>query len=77
MTAVTITHPAPAHSADWPHGELLRDIPVKTITGSVCPKHHVRLDGGPVWFRCPGIDGAEGHGVVAASLDHEYHGRAS
>lgn len=35
--------------------------------GRVCPTHRVRLDGGPVWFRCPA-----GHALVAADVYREF-----
>jgi hypothetical protein len=76
VMTVTTTH-YPPRTGIWPDGESLRDIAVKTLPGQVCPTHHVALDGGPVWFHCPGRADGEGHGVVAADLDHEYHGGAS
>jgi hypothetical protein len=36
-------------------------------TGPLCPRHHLRLDGGPVWFHCPA-----GHGLPAADINHEF-----
>jgi hypothetical protein len=52
------------------YGEPIRDIPAKTLPGRVCPRHPgARLDGGPVWYRCP--VGPAGHAVIAADLNNE------
>jgi hypothetical protein len=45
-----------------------------TLRGNLCSIHGLPLDGGPVLFRCPEGDG---HRVMAADVDHEYHGRAA
>ena len=36
-----------------------------------CPTHGIRLQGGPVWFRCD-----EGHSLPAADLSHDFQPRA-
>lgn len=78
MTAVTIVHEAPAHSADWPTPEPLRLIAVDTIGGKVCPDHHTLLKGGPRWLHCDAEDGPRGgHRVFAAQLEVDRFGRAS
>lgn len=37
-------------------------------TAVKCPTHQTPLDGGPVEYWC-----SDGHRVMAADLDHEYH----
>jgi hypothetical protein len=78
---MTILHDAPAHSGMWPDGEPATvraeadtPRPLMTLRGNLCSQHRLPLDGGPVLFRCPKDDG---HRVMAADVNHEYHGEAS